>query len=75
VQVRYPIPTRISIESTLTLVKNFILIPSGGEHPTAVAHAVFKTMSERFGLYDDVKRLKATASDAVTGQIADIRML
>lgn len=75
VQVRYPIPTRIDLTSTINLITQFTSIPSGGEHPLAVLFAMFKSIGERFKLYDEVRRLKVTASDASSGRIADIECL
>ena len=72
VQVAYPIPTRISFTSACELISEFIQIQSGGEHPQAIAFAIFKTIGERFELYSDVVRSKVNTSDASSEQVADI---
>ncbi len=75
VQVKYPIPTRIDLTSTINLIIEFISIPSGGDHPLAVSFAMFKSIGERFKLYDEVRRLKITSSDTSSGRVADIECL
>lgn len=71
--VRYPIPKRISLQTTKNIVERFLDIPSGGEHPVVITYAIFKTISEKFNLYDEIKRAKINASDASTGMPSDIQ--
>ncbi len=72
VHVIYPAPGRISLEQTVQLIENFISERSGGERLEAVATSLLKTISERFNLFDKVKRERTTAPDSQSGMVADI---
>ena len=73
--VRYPIPKRISLQSMKTILKNFLDIPSGGEHPVVITYSIFKTIGEKFKLYDEIKRAMINAADASTGMPSDIQCI
>jgi len=75
IRVAYPIPMRISLESTMKLINDFLSYPSGGEHPVVITYSIFKTIGEIFGLYDEIKREKINASDSSTGMISDIQCI
>jgi hypothetical protein len=75
IRVAYPMPMRISLDSTIKLINDFLDCSSGGEHPVVITYSILKTIGERFGLYDDVKREKINASDSSTGMISDIQCI
>jgi hypothetical protein len=72
-RVKYPIPKRISLQTTKNIIKSFLEIQSGGEHPVVVTYSIFKTIGNRFNLYDEIKRAKINASDSSTGMTSDIQ--
>lgn len=72
VVVIYPTPSRISIQKTLHLVEAFISEPSGGDRLEAVTTSLFRVISEKFGLFDEIKREKVNTSDVISGMGADI---
>ncbi len=72
VTVVYPTPNRISLEKTLQLIETFTAERSGGDRLEAVVTALFRTISKRFNLFDEVRRQKVNAPDASTGMVADI---
>jgi hypothetical protein len=72
VVVVYPTPSRISLEKTLLLIEKFISERSGGDRLEAVATSLFRTISDRFNLFDKIKREKVNAPDITTGMVADI---
>lgn len=73
--VRYPLPKRISLQNTKNILRNFLDIPSGGEHPVVITYSIFKTISEKFKLYDEIIRAKINAADASTGMPSDIQCI
>ncbi len=72
VQVVYPIPTRISLEQTKKLIKDFLSVKSGGDRVLALTSALLETVGVRLKLFTEVYRSKITAADTATGLIADI---
>jgi hypothetical protein len=74
-KVLYPTPKRISLQTTKNLIKKFLEIQSGGEHPVVITYSIFKTIGERFNLYDEIKRAKINASDSSTGMTSDIQCI
>lgn len=70
--VRYPIPHRISLETTYTLIDRFLSEKSGGDRLEAVATALFQTIGDRFGLFTEVRRQKVNAADQASGMAADV---
>jgi len=72
VRVIYPSPSRISLDRTMELIRDFLSERSGGDRLEAVATSLFKTIAEKFKLFDDVKRQKVNAADASSGMVADI---
>ncbi len=72
VTVIYPTPSRISLEQTQKLIRDFLSERSGGERLEAVATSLFRTIAEKFKLFDQVKREKVNAADASSGMVADI---
>jgi len=72
VTVIYPTPNRISLERTIKLLKDFLSERSGGDRLEAIATSLFRTISEKFKLFDSVKRQKVNVADASSGMVADI---
>lgn len=72
VVVVYPTPSRISLDKTLHLIDAFIAERSGGDRLEAVATSLFRTISDKFSLFDEVRREKVNAPDASSGMVADI---
>lgn len=70
--VTYPTPNRISLDNAIVLITEYISVKSGGERLEAVSTALFKIISEKFGLFDEVKREKINTADASSGMVADI---
>lgn len=71
----FVIPERVSIEQVDHIVREFLLHGSGGDRGLAVAAALFETFGKQFSIYDQVRRFAINASDASTGQTADIECL
>lgn len=72
VQVVYPTPNRVSMANTKTVVGEYLNSRSGGDRLEIVVTALFRTIAERFAIFDEVKREKINAADATSGMIADI---
>ncbi len=68
----YPLPPRISLESTLSLAKRFLEQKSGGDRGLALCGALFDAIGIHFGLYAKVDRARINASDEAIGQAADL---
>lgn len=68
----YPLPPRISLEGTLSLVREFLKEKSGGDRGLAVCGALFDAIGIHFALYAKVDRARINASDEATGQAADL---
>ena len=72
VRVAYPTPNRVSLDATYRLCDTFLAEKSGGDRMEAVATALFQTIGDRFGLFDEVRREKVNAADRSSGMSADI---
>lgn len=72
VSVTYPVPNRVSLNATQTLLDTYLAVKSGGDRVEAVSTALFRTIGERFGLFDRVEREKVNVADASSGRLADI---
>lgn len=68
----YPIPHRASIESTQTAVAKFLSVSSGGGRLQAVAHALFKSLSDAGFNYTNLVARHVNTSDASTGASGDV---
>jgi SacI restriction endonuclease len=60
----YPIPQRASLEATQSAVSKFLSVSSGGGRLQAVAHALFKGLSEAGFDYENLVARHVNASDA-----------
>lgn len=72
VSVVYPTPNRISLKRTHTLIGDYLTEKSGGDRMEAVCTALFQTIGDEFGIFDEVKRERVNAADTVSGMSADI---
>lgn len=72
VVVVYPTPNRISLGNVQQLIEAYLSQSSGGDRMETVCTALFQTVGERFGIFDEVKREKVNAPDAFSGMLADI---
>jgi hypothetical protein len=68
----YPLPPRISLESSLSLARRFLEEKSGGDRGLALCGALFDAIGIHFRLYAKVERARINASDKATGQAADL---
>ena len=68
----YPIPPRISLESTLAVAEEFLRERSGGDRALALSGALFDAIGIHFKLFATVNRARINASDEATGQAADL---
>jgi len=72
VVVVYPTPNRVSLDKANYLIEQYLATSSGGDRMEAVCTALFQTIGERFGIFDNVRREKVHAPDAFSGMLADI---
>lgn len=72
VAVTYPTPNRISLDQTFQLIQQYLASKSGGDRMEVVCTALFQTIGQRFGLFDEVRREKVNAPDSPSGMSADI---
>jgi hypothetical protein len=72
VRIVYAVPNRVSLESAQSVLKAFLSNRSGGLRLQAVATALFRTIGQRFALFDQVEADRVNAADASTGSVADI---
>lgn len=72
VVVVYPTPNRISLDKANYLVEQYLEIGSGGDRMEAVCAALFQTVGDRFGIFDEIRRERVNAPDAFSGMLADI---
>jgi len=70
--VTYSIPQRISLEHALRMLQAFLDPRTGGSRLQAVCVALFKTIGELWGIYDEVLSAVVNASDASGNRPADI---
>lgn len=71
----YPIPPRVSLESALSLARQFLEQRSGGDRALALTGALFDAIGQHFRLYVQVNRARINASDEATGLAADLECL
>lgn len=72
VRVLYPTPNRISLNDTADLIARFTAQKSRGDRVEAVCTALFRTIAQRFELFDEIRRQKVNVADASSGMGADI---
>ncbi len=72
VRIIYPVPNRVSQGQTQALVQTFLSERTGGVRLQAVSLALFRTIGERFGIFEQVNASAVNAADAATGSAADL---
>jgi len=75
VRVEYPVPKRISLENTLSLIEEYVSAKSGGIRLQNLTYALLLTVGKRFNLFGEINCQNVNAADASTGQLADIECL
>ncbi len=71
--IAYAVPNRISAEQCEFAFAQFIAQASGGEAPLIAATALFRTIGNRFALFDEVARQRINEADAASGAPGDIQ--
>jgi len=71
----YPVPPRVSIQTTIALGREFLKQRSGGDRAQAVAGALFDVIGTQFGLFSSVRRGQINSSDEASGQVADLECI
>lgn len=69
---KYAVPPRVSLDGALGIARQFLLEKSGGDRALALAGALFDVIAQRFHLFKRVNRARINASDAASGQAADL---
>ncbi|MCF8258010.1 MAG: restriction endonuclease, SacI family [Flavobacteriales bacterium] len=71
-RIDFPAPLRLSLLATLNAVREFLAQKSGGERLQLVCFALFSSMKERWGIFDEVHTAKINASDTAGRRPADV---
>lgn len=71
-QIRYIIPNRFNLRTTMTTLNDFLSVSSGGARLQTVLVALFRTMKTHWGIYDEVFSAPVNVSDASKGRPSDI---
>ncbi len=71
-RVVYPVPNRVSLRAARSVVGSFLRSRTGGFRLQAVAIALFRTIGQRLGLFQEVSSASVNAADASTGLVADL---
>ena len=72
INVSYAVPTRISMSDTLSVIREFLDAPSGGESPMIVAVSLMRILGRRLSLFSGVRRQGVNEADSATGAPGDI---
>lgn len=72
IEITYPIPQRISHESLLNILDQYLTPRTGGSRLQVIIFAVFKTLRDMWHIYDEVTSAPVNAADAAGGRPADI---
>ena len=70
--VQFDVPQRISLDTTVKMVADYLAEPSGGERPQIIVAAVMRTISARFGIFDRVVRQAINEADAAGERPGDV---
>jgi len=72
-KIKYDVPLRASLAQVVGVIRRFTSEKSGGDRPLAVTAALFETLGKYAKLFEPiVRRGKINASDASSGQVADV---
>lgn len=75
VRITYAPPTRISLESAISLIESFVSERSGGDRFEVIAAALFHAAGVRFGLFPHVRRSSVNTADESSGMVTDIECI
>lgn len=70
--ITYPVPHRISLEHMTEILNDFLSASSGGGRLQAISFALFLTLKDTWGIYDEVYSESVNAPDTQGGRSADI---
>lgn len=68
----YPVPNRISLDSTIAILDEFLREPSGGLRPLAVTAAVMRILGDAFSLFSEVHAQGLNEADRAAGVPGDV---
>jgi len=74
-RITYPVPNRISLESTLAVLRKFLDDRSGGRRFEAVVAAAFQALGTTWQLFDSIRRSAVNSADQQSGASADVECL
>lgn len=72
VDIVYPVPNRVSLVQTITILNSFLESRTGGLRLQAVSVALFRTIGRQFSVFERVNASRINAADASTGSSADL---
>lgn len=75
VSIVYPVPNRVSLKQVQALLHEYLGDRTGGKRLQTIAVALFRCIGNRLNLFHQVEAGKVNASDASTGNIADLECL
>lgn len=70
--VQFDVPQRISLESTVNVIEQYLSSPSGGERAQIIIAALMRTIGEFFGIFDEVARQAINEADAASTSPGDV---
>ena len=70
--VQFDVPQRISLETTVNTVFQYLAEPSGGERPQIIVAALMRIIGNKFGLFDQVLRQAINEADAASSRPGDV---
>jgi hypothetical protein len=72
-KIKYDVPLRASLAQIVGVIRKFTSEKSGGDRPLAVTAALFETLGKYANFFEPiVRRGRINASDASSGQVADV---
>jgi len=72
VAVTYSAPQRISLDGLMSVLRDYLRHPSGGDRLLAATAGLFSVLGRLFHLCREVRRANISAADAATGLLADL---
>ena len=68
----YPVPNRISLDNTISVLDKFLREPSGGLRPLAITAAVMRILGDALSLFFDVHAQGLNEADRAAGVPGDV---
>ncbi|MCG3197386.1 MAG: hypothetical protein GHCLOJNM_01872 [bacterium] len=75
VSIVYPVPNRVSLKQVQAIMHEFLRDRTGGKRLQIITVALFRCIGSRFNLFHRIVAGKVNASDASTGNVADLECL